>query len=152
MPCCGRSSLTASPPVWSSVLLLASRAHAERSAESEPGSAGCKEVGAGRPGEPAAVRPWAAVTTALPTNPIVSRLCPPVFLQAAVQSLAPGGVFLGLGLLELHSALHPSLSAVADANGLLQSTAGFLAWWAGLSWFVTCALELWLFRTGTLQN
>ncbi|GAB4821266.1 hypothetical protein N2152v2_008312 [Parachlorella kessleri] len=72
--------------------------------------------------------------------------------KAAVQSLAPGALFLGLGLLQLYGALHPSLSSAANANVLLHSTSGFLAWWAGLSWFATCAIELWLFRTGTLQN
>lgn len=76
----------------------------------------------------------------------------PAAAQAAVQLLAPGALFLALGLLHLFSALHPALSSAADANGLLESTAGFVAWWAGLTWTLFCLLDLWLFRTGTLQN
>lgn len=75
-----------------------------------------------------------------------------MWVQAAVQAVAPSGIFFGLGLLLLFTLLHPGLAADANANAMLQSMAGFLAWWAGLSWFSYCVLELWLFRTGTFQN
>lgn len=70
-----------------------------------------------------------------------------------MQALAPAGLFLGLGLLQLYTTLHPLLPAGGpDANGMLQSWVGFLASWAAACWALFCSLDLWLFRTGTLQN
>ena len=88
----------------------------------------------------------------------LSRRHPPLprrgrLTQTGVQSLAPAALFLALGLLQLYTFLHPELAwPGADLRGALQSLVGFLAWWTAASWALFCFLDLWLFRTGTLQN
>ncbi|KAL4419700.1 hypothetical protein ABPG75_006798 [Micractinium tetrahymenae] len=73
--------------------------------------------------------------------------------KAAVQSLGPAVLYLNLGLLLLHTVLHPAAegSSAMETQVLLQSCIGFLAFWTGACWFLYCAVLLWLFRTGVLQ-
>lgn len=75
--------------------------------------------------------------------------------KAAVQCLAPGVLYLGLGLGLLFSAMHPGgngKQAQRQANVFLEGVLGFVIWWTGLTWFLFCSFSLWMFRTGILRN
>jgi hypothetical protein len=69
--------------------------------------------------------------------------------KAAVQVVAPGALFLSLGL-----ALAGAAAAGPEGAGpaVTSCAAGFLAWWAGTVWFAYCGVALWLFRTGMLRH
>ena len=73
--------------------------------------------------------------------------------RAAVQSLAPGTLLAGLGLALAHSAAaSPAAPGSPDGGLVVETVAGFLAWWSCSTWALLCAADLWLFRTGTLHN
>ncbi len=72
--------------------------------------------------------------------------------KAAVQSAAPGALFLALGCGLGWAAVAGGGPGQAGAAELVRCFFGFAVWWAGAAWFLSASLVLWMFRSGALQS
>jgi hypothetical protein len=100
-----------------------------------------------RGGSRAAARTAAARVVAAKADAVMLLLG-----KAAVQSAAPGALFLALGCGLGWAALAGGGSGQAGAAELVRCFFGFAVWWAGAAWFLSAGLVLWMFRSGALQS